>query len=203
MDPYLQRLTKIATSTLGHFLDEGFPDIEIQPVHRPVRLAGRAFTIDAPPRDNAVYRRALSVAKPGDVLVIHRHGDRRHASFGGLLGLAAKNHGIAGVVLDGPMTDFDELLELGLPIFARGVTPLTTRRLDAGGTYGRRVQCGGVLVSPGDYVLGDNDGVLFVPADRIASVVDRGEAYARREAETRAWLLAGKTLAEIDALRAP
>jgi 4-hydroxy-4-methyl-2-oxoglutarate aldolase len=201
MDPLIARLARLAPSTLGHFVDEGFLDVQIRPVFRPVKLVGRALTVSAPPRDNAIYRRAIREARPGDVLVIHRNGDLRHASFGGLLGLAAKNRGIAGAVLDGPCTDLIELTELGLPVYALGVSALTTRRLDLGGTVGEAITCGGVRVATGDYVLGDDDGVLIIPAGAAAAVIERGEAAARREAETRAYLLAGKTLDDIDAIR--
>lgn len=90
MDPILETLRQIPPSTLGHFLDDGFLDIEIRPIFRPITLVGRALPISAPPRDNAIYRQALRECRPGDVLVIHRRGDARHASFGGNLGLAAK-----------------------------------------------------------------------------------------------------------------
>ncbi len=201
MDPTLERLSRLATSTLGDFLDDGFLDITIRPVFHPVKLAGRALPVDAPPGDNTIYRRAIGDAGRGDVLVIHRRGDDRRASFGGLLGRAARNKGIAGVVLDGPVTDLTELLELRLPVFARGISALTTRRLNLGGTIGEPITCGGVRVEAGDYVLGDEDGVLVIPAARIEAVITEGEAAARREGETREYLLRGKTLDEIDAIR--
>jgi regulator of RNase E activity RraA len=201
MDDVLERLSRIAPSTLGHFLDEGFLDPEIRPVFRPIKLVGRTLTVSAPPGDNGIYRRAIREAGPGEVLVIHRNGDHRHASFGGLLGLAAKNRGIAGVVLDGPVTDLVELTELRLPVFARGVCALTTRRLNLGGTVGEPIHCGGVRVARGDYVLGDDDGVLIIPIGQIETVLERGLAAARREAETREHLLSGKSLDDIDAIR--
>jgi regulator of RNase E activity RraA len=201
MDDILERLAQVAPSTLGHFLDEGFLDPGIRPLYRPIRMVGRALTVGSPPRDNGILRRAIREARPGDVLVISRAGDLRHAAFGGLLGLAAKQRGIAGVVLDGPATDLAEIAELRLPVFARGISALTTRRLDIGGTVGEPITCGGVRVATGDYVLGDEDGVLIIPAADIESVVARGLEAGRREGETRRHLLAGKTLDEVDELR--
>jgi 4-hydroxy-4-methyl-2-oxoglutarate aldolase len=201
MDDILTRLARVAPSTLGHFLDEGFLDPEIRPVFRPVKLAGRAFTVSAPPRDNGIYRRAIREVPPGDVIVIHRNGDQRHASFGGLLGLAAKNRGVAGVVLDGPVADLVEITELRLPVFARGVSALTTRRLNLGGAVGEPIRCGGVHVAPGDYVLADDDGVLIIPAAQVEAVLERGLRATQREAEMRDYLLSGKTLDEIDTIR--
>ncbi len=201
MDPIIERLARLAPSTLGHFVDEGFLDIAIRPVFRPVKFAGRALTVDAPPRDNAIYRRAINAARPRDVLVIARGGDYRHASFGGGMALAAKNRGVAGVVVDGPATDRAELIEFGLPVFSRGLSALTTRRLDLGGSVGEPIVCGGVRVVAGDYVLADDDGVLVIPASDVESIVERGEAAARREQETLALLKAGKTFEDIDAMR--
>ncbi len=201
MDKVLTRLARIAPSTLGHFVEEGFFDASIRPLYRPIKLVGRALTVDSPPRDNSILRRAVREAKPGDVLVVHRNGDERHAAFGGLLGLAAKNRGIAGVVLDGPAADWAEIIELQLPVFSRGISAITTRRLNLGGTVGEPITCGGARVSPGDYVLGDDDGVLVIPAAEIEPMIERGLAAASREAETRRYLLAGKTLDDIDEMR--
>lgn len=201
MDPLVARLAALATSTFGHFLDEGFLDPAVRPVFSPVKCAGRALTVDAPAGDNAIYRRAIREARSGDVLVIHRNGDDRRASFGGLLALAVHNRGIAGVILDGPVTDLAELVELRLPIFAKGVAALTTRRLNAGGAVGVPVTCGGVRVETGDYVLADEDGVLVIPRANLEDVIERGEAAARRAAQTREYLLAGKTLDEIAEIR--
>lgn len=201
MTDILERLARVAPSTLGHFLDEGFLDTEIRPIFRPIELVGRAFTVSAPPRDNGIYRQAIREVRPGEVLVIHRGGDQRHASFGGLLGLAAKNRGVAGVVLDGPVTDLVELTDLRLPVFARGVSALTTRRLNLGGAIGQPIRCGGVQVAPGDYVLADDDGVLVIPASQIEAVLERGLAATQREVETREYLLSGKTLDDIDTIR--
>ena len=201
MDPILETLRHIPPSTIGHFLDEGFLDIEIRPIFRPIALVGRALTISAPPRDNGIYRRALRESHPGDVLVIHRGGDQRHASFGGNLGLATKNCGIAGVVLDGPVTDLAELTEIKLPVFALGVSALTTRRLDLGGTIGEPIICGGVNVAAGDYVVADDDGVLIIPASRIEAVVEQGRIARQREKETWRLLSECKTLDDLDAIR--
>jgi len=203
VDEILTRLSRIAPTTLGHFLDEGFLDPAIRPLYRPIKLVGRALTVDSPARDNSILRRAVQEAKRGDVLVVHRGGDERRAAFGGLLGLAAKNRGIAGAVLDGPAADVAELAELGLPVFARGISALTTRRLNLGGTVGEPITCGGARVATGDYVLGDDDGVLIVPAAQVEAVIARGLEASRREQETRRYLLSGRTLDEIDALRRP
>lgn len=199
MDPITERLSNLATSTLGHFVDEGFLDVAIRPVFVPVKCAGRAVTVDS--RDNRINRQGIQEAGPGDVLVIARGADYRHASFGGMLVLAAKNKGIAGVVIDGPVCDYPEIVEFQLPIFSRGISGLTSRPATPSGTVGAPVTCGGIRVATGDYVLADDDSVLIIPPGQIEAILERGEAATRREHETRAYLMAGKTLQEIDAIR--
>jgi len=201
MDSIIERLSRLAPSTLGHFVDEGFLDIAIRPVFQPVKFAGRAVTVDAPPRDNTIYRQALRGANPGDVLMIARGGDFRHASFGGGMALAAKNRGIVGVVVDGPATDYAELVAFGLPVYSRGLSALTTRRLNLGGSIGEPIVCGGVRVANGDYVLADDDGVLVIPPSAAQAIIERGETASQREQETLALLRSGKTFDEIDAMR--
>lgn len=199
MNPISERLSRLATSTLGHFIDEGFLDMDVRPVFHPIKCAGPAFTVES--RDNKINRRAICEARPGDVLVIARGGDLRHASFGGMLALAAKHKRIAGVVLDGPVCDLPELLEFQLPVFCRGISALTSRPAEPGGTIREPVFCGGVRVATGDYVLADEDGVLVIPPSQAEVVIERGEAATRRTEQTRAYLEAGKTLDEIDAIR--
>ena len=140
-------------------------------------------------------------ARPGDVLVVARGGDRRRAAFGGMRILDAKHKGIAGLVMDGPVTDYAELVEFRLPVFSLGISALTCRALGLGGTIGEPIVCGGVRVAPGDYVLGDDDGVLVIAPSEAPAIIERGEAATRREHETRALLDAGKTLEEIQAAR--
>ncbi len=200
MDAIIGRLSRLATSTLGHFVDEGFLDIAVRPVFLPVRCAGRALTVES--RDNNINRRAIHEARSGDVLVIARGGDVRHASFGGMLALAARQKGIAGVVIDGPVCDLPELIEFRLPVFSRGISALTSRPAEPGGTIGEPVTCGGVRVATGDYVLADDDGVLIIPPSGIERIIERGEEATRRGEETRAYLEAGKTLEDVAALRA-
>lgn len=199
MDPMVERLSRLATSTLGHFIDDGFLDIAIRPVFHPVACAGRAFTVDS--RDNVINRVGIREARPGDMLVIARGGDFRHASFGGMLALAARQKGIAGVVVDGPVCDYVELLEFRLPVFSRGCSALTSRPSPSGGTVGEPVVCGGVRVATGDYVLADDDGILIIPPSEVERIVERGEEATRREAETRKYLEDGKTLDDIAAMR--
>lgn len=188
-----------STGTVGHFLDQGFMDWRIQPVFRPVKLVGRALTVASPPTDNSIFREALETARPGDVLVISRAGDQRHASWGGILSLAAKLKGIAGVVIDGAATDWAEITEMRFPVFCKNLSALTTRKQNLGGVLGQTITCGGVTVSTGDVVLGDEDGVVVVPRAQVDSVLERARAKDAQEARVRELLHSGMSLAEASA----
>lgn len=192
----LEGLKDISTGTVGHFLSDGFLDWRIQCLFRPVKMVGQAVTVSSPPTDNSVFVDALDRAEPGDVLVIDRRSDRRHASWGGILTLAAQRKGLAGVVIDGAATDWREITDLRFPVFCRHLSALTTRKQDLGGTVGRPVPCGGVTIEPGMVVLGDEDGVVAIRADRAEEVLRRGRDKEDQEARMREALGRGLGLRE-------
>lgn len=187
----------VSTGTIGHFLTDGFLDWELQSVYRPVKMAGRALTVASPPTDNSIFREAIEQAGPGQVLVISRFGDRRHASWGGLMSLAAKLKGIEGVVVDGAATDWAEITEMQFPVFCRNLSALTARRQRLGGTIGEPVACGGITVRTGDFVLGDADGVVVVPDAMVDDVLRRAVAKEQQEEEMRRLLKGGKSQREV------
>jgi len=197
MDPMIERLSRIATSTLGHFVEDGFLDVTISPVFRPIKCAGRALTVG----ENASTREAIRAARPGEIMVVARGGEARYAGFGGMVALACKKAGFAGVVLDCPTCDYAEIVEFRLPVFSRGISALLPKGREYSGPIRQPILCGGVRIRDGDYVLGDDDGVLVIPPSEIEAIVARGEAAEKRGVETRALLEAGKTLDEVNELR--
>jgi len=120
-------------ATVGHFIHFGFVDSGIKPLWRPVKMAGPAFTVRTPAMDTTMLHRCFEYVKPGDVLVIDRCGDMVHAGFGGVVAFAAMVQKVAGVVIDGLATDIREIEEYRLPVFARGLTALTTKMWGMGG----------------------------------------------------------------------
>jgi 4-hydroxy-4-methyl-2-oxoglutarate aldolase len=143
-----------------------------------VRMAGPAFTVVAED-DHLPVMGALAEAGRGDVLVIATNGGSR-AVFGELFATEARRRGLAGIAADGFCRDLRGLRGIGLPVFARGTTPrsgTTKSRAAASAT----VVCGGVEVSPGDIVFGDDDGLLIAPAERIAAALETAERIARSE----------------------
>jgi len=192
----IERYRDTSTGTVGHFLDQGFLDWRIQCLYRPVKVVGQAITVSSPPTDNSIFREALNLAQPGDVLVIDRAGDQRHASWGGILSLAAKLKGLAGVVIDGAATDWAEITEMQFPVYCKALSALTTRKQALGGRLGEPISCGGVPVATGDLVLGDEDGVVVVPFEQVDDVLVKALAKEAQEAKMRELLHAGLPLAK-------
>ena len=160
----------------------GTVDGRVAPVSPAMRLAGPAFTIEVRAGDNLMIHAAMTMAKPGDVLVIDGKGDRSCALMGSIMMNACRKLGLAGVVIDAAIRDSEELRELGFPVFAVGANPNGPTKL-VPGRINWPISCGGVAVSPGDLVVGDADGVVVVEREKAPGLLD---AAARKVAEERA-----------------
>jgi regulator of RNase E activity RraA len=164
---------------------------------------GPALTIRTCGRDSTIVHKAIGLISPGDVLVIDRCGDTRYACVGEMMAIAAGRRGAAGIVIDGPATDVEALRALGLPIFSRATSPVTTLLLGESGSINVPVMCGGVAVRPGELVLADDDGVIVLDPDEAATLLAGVLEEDREDAEYRDELLAGRLpveLAPIDQL---
>ncbi|MFK0008338.1 RraA family protein [Paenarthrobacter sp. NPDC090520] len=197
----LQDLQKVSYPTIGHFLEDGFVDPAIQSLLENVKVAGPAVTVRIADHDAIAMNRALLALRPGDVLVVDMLGDHRHAPVGAVTAAAAIAQGAAAVVVDGMATDVLELREAGLPVFARGTTCLTTKRLHGtGSAVNVPVRCGGVEVNPGDVVLGDDNGVIVLSPEAARGVLDKALASDEAEPDILARLASGHPLESILAL---
>ena len=172
-------LEQTETATVGHWRHWGFCDRRIQPLLRRKRVAGTAVTLAIPGPDSTLLHHALGLLRPGDILVVDRLGDDRHACWGGGVTVAAKAAGAKAGVVDGPCTDLEEVEASDFPLWCRGIAPITTRIYDLGGRLNKPVSIGGVAVMPGDAVLCDESGVLVLPPGEA-------EAEARAAIERQA-----------------
>lgn len=178
-------LAAFQTATLHEVLGKtGAMPFGIKPIWPGMRLVGPALTVACPPGDNLTIHAAVEQARPGDVLVIDFNGELEAGPFGDILATACMARGIAGLVIDGCVRDGASLRDLGFPVFARGLNMKGTTKA-AFGTLGRPILCAGVPVAPGDVVVGDDDGVVVVPAHRVAEVIAAAERRDRDEEEMR------------------
>lgn len=173
-------LEQTETATVGHWRHWGFCDRRIQPLLRRKRVAGTAITVAIPGPDSTLLHHALGLLRPGDILLVDRLGDDRHACWGGGVTVAAKAAGAKAGVVDGPCTDLEEVEASDFPLWCRGIAPITTRIYDLGGRLNKPISIGGVVVMPGDAVLCDESGVLVLPPGEAES-----EARAAIERQAR------------------
>lgn len=179
----------------------GIMDSGIKPIDRSKKLIGRAVTVELSPGDLQDPLDALQHVVPGAVVVVNAHGDTEVSVLGGLMGALFQLKGARGVVIDGACRDTDENRDQGFPVFSRAVTPRGTHTMFSGRrediSYQVPISCGGIQVNPGDVIIGDEMGVVVVPADSAAEVFDAAREQADREEATREKIRAGWTVQQI------
>ncbi len=198
IDPALiAKLQQAEPATIGHFRHSDFMDPALRAVIPDRRIAGTAITVRAPGADGTMIAYAIGQSRPGDVIIVDRGGDRQHACWGGLVQYSAMRARIAGGIIDGVATDFGEIREYGVPLWCRGPSAITTKRLALGGDFCVPVSCGGVTVRPGDAILADENGIFVLDPAEIASVADRAIKMQEDEVGKRAEIDAGARLPDI------
>jgi 4-hydroxy-4-methyl-2-oxoglutarate aldolase len=178
------------TGNVGLTMDSG-----MKPIYEGAQLAGTAVTVKASPGDNLIIHKAITLAEPGDVLVIDANGYVETGHMGELMCATCQVNGLAGVVIDGAIRDRADIAAMEFPVYARGVHPQGPLKQDPG-SINVTVSCGGVTVEPGDVVVGDDEGVAVVPADGAEAVLEDSRAKLESESETREEIEAGYYLFE-------
>lgn len=175
------RLLKIGTGPVSDALDKGGAmGHEMRPWSASARMAGPAFTVQVHTADILMVSKALAECPAGHVLVIDGHGERDTALWGGLTTLSAWRKELAGVVVNGAIRDLSDIRRSKLPVFAVSVVP------NAGGAqYVGKLQlpvaCAGVVVHPGDWVVGDEDGVVVIPLARLEETLEKAARIVSAE----------------------
>ena len=178
-------LRELPLAAISDNLHRSVGTIGLQPYHRPQRLtmAGTAVTARSRGGDNLTYLRALEFCRPGDVLLVDAGGDLANAVVGGILTFYAAKIGVAGVVIDGAIRDVAEIRNRDFPVYARGVTHRGPYK-DGPGDINVTIQVGGMVVNPGDIVLGDQDGLLAFPPAEAATLIAKARGVLEAEART-------------------
>ncbi|MXY33245.1 MAG: RraA family protein [Boseongicola sp. SB0676_bin_33] len=178
----------------------GVMDCGIKPAFR-AKITGQAITVQLSKGDLVDPLKALEMGQPGDVIVVDAGGEPNTSVCGGLMGGLAKNRGIRGMVVDGAGRDTDELEDIGWPIWTRTITPRGTHTMFSGRkeelSINVSIQCGGVVVNPGDFIVADLMGVTVIPLEKAEETVQLAQEQADREEETRKWVAKGKTVEDL------
>ena len=195
------RLAAAGTSALSDALDKLGIDgqiLGVMPVVRTMRFAGRAFTIRMLPvgETGGSVGDYIDEVAPGQVVVIANDGRLDATVWGDILTAVASARGIAATVIDGVCRDSDRCVELAYPVFARGATMRTGKDRVTADAYNVPVRLNTVRIAPGDWLAGDADGVVAIPADRAAEVLAIAEEIERVEALIRTAVASGKRLDE-------
>ncbi|MCF8105673.1 MAG: 4-carboxy-4-hydroxy-2-oxoadipate aldolase/oxaloacetate decarboxylase [Desulfohalobiaceae bacterium] len=185
--------TPNVSDALGRF---GGMDSNIRSLFKGVKVTGPAYTVMNYSKDNLMAHYALKYANPGDVLVVTQQGSKRGSGWGELMSLAAKVKGLAGLVIDGPVRDVSELEEIGFPIFSNGVMAEGTVKKNPG-AVNYPVCCGGQAVSPGDVILGDDDGVVVIPFSKLEKTVQKAKSIEENEVLMKKRILSGESIYDI------
>jgi 4-hydroxy-4-methyl-2-oxoglutarate aldolase len=172
----------------------------MRPIYPAARAAGSAVTVLCGPGDNLMIHAALAVVQPGDVLVVATTSESTDGMFGDLLAESCLAHGVAGLVIDAGVRDTTDIAALGFPVWSRAVSAKGTSKTIAG-SVNVPIVCAGALVSPGDVIVGDADGVVVVPRESAAAVAAAADQRLEKEERTRARLKAGELGLDIYGLR--
>lgn len=190
-------LAAFPTPTLHEAMGrKGAMPTAIKPIYQGMTVSGTALTVRSKPGDNLAIHAAVVQAKPGDVLIVDHDGFLECGPFGDVLATACQERGIAGLVIDGCSRDGRSLKEMGFPVFSRGLNMKSPGKSDPG-EIGVPITCAGVPVSPGDVVIGDDDGVVIVPRDMITQTLAAAREREDKEDAMKAQLKKGATTLDL------
>lgn len=191
IDPqWIKTFSKIPAAAVSDCLGRNSGGLGMNAYHGNAPMLGSALTVRVRPGDNLMILKAMQMARPGDVLVIDGSGDQTRAVFGGIMRAMALKAGIVGVVINGALRDLDEWQTGELPVYALGVVhrgPST----DGGGEINVPISCAGMLVMPGDLMIGDGDGVIAASRAELPELLTRCKDLLAREKATLAGIEAG------------
>ncbi|MBR0660949.1 RraA family protein [Roseomonas oryzicola] len=198
----IPRARKVAPDAVARFRDLPVANVSdvmsrmtaggprLRPMHAGGVLAGSAFTVKTRPGDNLMVHKALSLAAPGDVIVVDAGGDLTNAIIGELMLAQMIKRGLAGIVINGAIRDSAAIRAQGFPVFAAGVTHRGPYK-DGPGEINVAIAIDGMVIEPGDLVLGDEDGLLCVPFAEVEAVHAAATQKAAAEARQMANIEAG------------
>lgn len=200
------RLKRLSTTNLSDALDKiGVRGavIGIRPLFGLPKLVGRAVTIKITAAGMAKSKHHLGIeaiasAREGDIIAVDNRGDTRNNCWGEILTCAAKMKGVSGVIIDGAARDVDACEEMGFPVFARAVVPITARGRIMQEDFNCLIRLGDAQVRPGDILVGDINGVVVIPTEKLEEVLEEAEKIMEKEELMKKDILSGLDILEVD-----
>jgi len=191
----IELLKKVSTPNISDAMHRKGAMKNIHSICPGTKTVGRAVTVQTFPGDWAKTVEAIAIARAGDVIVIY-NGSPHVAPWGELATLSCINKGVAGVVIDGAVRDVDDIRRLNFPVFATSVVP-NAGEPKGFGEINAEIECGGQAVKPGDFIVGDDNGVVVVPKERGYEIARRAVEVEKNERRIRDEIKRGKTLSEV------
>ncbi len=189
--------TSIPTTIISDCMNRsGVMSSNIKPLTHNVHVVGTAVTAECMPGNNLMTHQVLYVAQEGDVIVIDGKGEQQRSIWGGIQTRVALDRRIAAVVIDGAVRDVKEIRASGLAVFCLAVTPAGPFK-DLGGNINVPIRCGGLVVHPGDLIVGDDDGLVVVPQQKVEDILNKSKERLKMEEQWLKDLQKGKTTLEI------
>ncbi len=186
MPDLIEQFRKIPVANISDVMNRmSATATRLRPYHDGSVMCGQALTVDSRPGDNLMVHKALHIAQPGDVLIVDAKGELTNAIVGEFMIDEAKRAGVAGLVIDGAIRDVAAIRSGSMPVYAAGVTHRGPYK-DGPGEVNVVVSVGGMVVKPGDIIVGDEDGVLAIPLEHAKDVLKA--ALAKQAAEQAQWI---------------
>lgn len=187
----IAKLKTLAVSLISDSLHRNIGSVGLLPYHQPAPMAGTAVTVRTRGGDNLAVLRAFDFCRPGDVMVIDAGGDVTNAIFGGIMSLGGEQMGLGGMIVDGAIRDVAEIRERSFPVYARGVNHRGPYK-DGPGEINVPINVGGMIVRPGDIIVGDQDGLCAFDPSLAEEVIAKAVAQFAKEEATMASIRNGK-----------
>ena len=194
-DEILRAASKISAATMHEAAGKiGALPSYLKPISSGMKICGRAYPVKGPSGCNLWLHRAIAKAKRGDVLLADIGDDKEFGYWGDIMGTSSITKGIAGLVIDGCVRDQFELEEMGFPVFSSGLSIRgTEKKFDGKGSLEEPIIIGDIAIEHGDLVLGDNDGIVIIPANQVEDSITKSIEREDKEDATKKRLRDGET----------
>lgn len=193
----VEKLSRHGSATVHEAMGRvGAMERSIKPLARGMKICGPAFTVRAQAGDNVMILKAMREARPGDVIVVDCGRCPESGPFGELAAAECQTKGLGGFVTTGSVRDTAEIIAMGFPVFSSGVSIVGTVK-ESLGLINHPISAGGVIVHPGDIILGDDDGIVVIPREDAADALEKSDARVAKENKTLEKIRAGESIFDI------